>query len=105
MSEFFRVCKTSDVPDPGREVIEVNNHLIVLIHLNGKYYALDDACTHKNGPLGEGILENHQIICPCHGARFDVRTGRSLTMPAISATQVHEVKVEGNDVFVRIITS
>lgn len=104
MSEFFRVTKTSDVPDPGRAAIEFNNHRIVLIHLNGKFYALDDACKHDGGSLSEGILEGHQIICPCHGARFDVRTGQALIMPAIHAIQTHEVEVEGNDVFVRIIT-
>jgi nitrite reductase/ring-hydroxylating ferredoxin subunit len=76
-----------------------------MIHLNGIFYALDDACTHKSGLLSEGILENHQIICLCHGARFDVRTGQALNMPTIPANQVHEVKVEGNDVFVRIKTS
>jgi 3-phenylpropionate/trans-cinnamate dioxygenase ferredoxin subunit len=100
MSEFFRVCKTSDVPDPGRATIDVANHLIVLVHLDGEFYALDDACTHKNGILGEGLLEGDQIICPCHGARFDVRTGQVVNIPDIPATQVHEVKVEGNDVFV-----
>ena len=102
MSEFFRVCKTSDVPDPGKAVFEVDERFIVLIHLEGEFYALDDACTHDGGPLGEGNLEGYQIICPRHGARFDVRTGQALTMPAVHATVVHEVMVKGNDVFVKL---
>jgi len=102
MSEFFRVCKISDVPDPGRAVFEVDDHFIVLIQMEGEFYALDDACTHDGGPLGDGFLEGYQIICPRHGARFDVRTGQALCMPAVHATTAHEVKVDGNDVFVRI---
>src|SRR3989304_6453693 len=102
MSELFRLCKISDVPDPGKAVFEVHGRFIVLIHLNGEFYALDDLCTHDGGPLGEGGREGYQIICPRHGARFDVRTGQALTMPAVSATTAHEVVVEGNDVFVKI---
>jgi len=102
MSKFFRVCKVSDVPDPGKAVFEVDERFIVLIHLDDKFYALDDACTHDGGPLGEGILDGYQIICPRHGARFDVRTGQALTMPAVHATTAHEISVEGNDVFVRL---
>jgi len=102
MSEFFRVCKTTDVPDPGKAVFEVDEHFIVLIHMEDKFYALDDTCTHDGGPLGDGILEGHQIICPRHGARFDVRMGQALCMPAVHATTAHEVLVEGNDVFVKI---
>ncbi len=102
MSELFRLCKTSDVTDPGKAVFEVNGHFIVLIHLDGEFYALDDTCTHDGGPLGDGELEGFQLICPRHGARFDVRTGQALTMPAVSATTAHEIEVEGNDVFVRL---
>ncbi|HEY4759047.1 MAG TPA: non-heme iron oxygenase ferredoxin subunit [Thermoguttaceae bacterium] len=103
MSEYYRVCKISDVPDPGKMVFEIDERFIVLIHLDGKYYALDDACTHDGGPLGDGeLVEGFQIVCPRHGARFDVRTGQALTMPAVSATTAHEVVVEGNDVFVKI---
>ena len=82
MSEFLRVCKTADVPDPGKTVFEVDDRFIVLIHLDGEFYALDDACTHDGGPLGDGLLEGSQIICPRHGAIFDVRTGQALCMPA-----------------------
>jgi 3-phenylpropionate/trans-cinnamate dioxygenase ferredoxin component len=102
MSEFYRVCKKADVPDPGKAVFELDDRFIVLIHINGQFYALDDACTHDGGPLGEGVLEGHQLICPRHGARFDVQTGLALTMPAVRATTAHEVRVEGNDVFVRL---
>jgi 3-phenylpropionate/trans-cinnamate dioxygenase ferredoxin subunit len=102
MSEIYRVCKISDVPDPGMEVFEISERFIVLFHVNGAFFALDDACTHDGGPLGEGVLDGYQIICPRHGARFDVRTGQALSMPAVHATPTYKVEIEGNDVFVRI---
>jgi 3-phenylpropionate/trans-cinnamate dioxygenase ferredoxin subunit len=102
MSEMYRLCKTADVPDPGKAVFEVGGRFIILVHLKGEFYALDDLCTHDGGPLGEGELEGFQLICPRHGARFDVRTGQALTMPAVSAITAHEVKIEGNDVYVRL---
>jgi 3-phenylpropionate/trans-cinnamate dioxygenase ferredoxin component len=102
MSKFFRVCKTFEVPDPGQTPVDVDQHPIVLVHLDGTFYALDDACSRHNGMLGKGLLEGHQIICPCHGAHFDVRTGQVLDMPDIPGTLVHEVEVEGTDVFVKV---
>ena len=102
MPEFVRVASVSSVPDPGRTVVEVDDQLIVLVHVGGQFFAIDDVCTHDGGPLGEGALIDHTIACPRHGAKFDVRSGRPLTMPATKATRVHEVKVTGEDVFVRL---
>ena len=102
MSEFTRVCKTSEIPDPGKAVFEVDNRFVVVIHMDGEFYALDDCCTHDGGPLGEGLLDGFQIACPRHGALFDIRTGQALTMPAVRGTTLHEVKIEGADVLVRI---
>ena len=102
MSDFIRVCKTSDIPDPGRKVFEVDDQLVVVVHTEGRYYAIDDVCTHDGGPLGEGPLEGFSIACPRHGAKFDVRDGRALTMPATRATKTHEVKVVGDDIMVKV---
>ena len=102
MSEFTRVCKTSEIPDPGKAVFEVDDRFVVVIHMDGGFYVLDDSCTHDGGPLGEGLLDGFQIACPRHGALFDIRTGQALTMPAVRGTTSHEVKIEGADVLVRI---
>jgi 3-phenylpropionate/trans-cinnamate dioxygenase ferredoxin component len=102
MAEFVKVATVSGVPDPGRVIVEVDDRVVVLFHVGGKFYCLDDVCTHDGGPLGEGPLDGHQVACPRHGARFDIRTGQALTMPATQDTVVHEVKVEGNDVLVRL---
>jgi 3-phenylpropionate/trans-cinnamate dioxygenase ferredoxin subunit len=104
MSEFIAVAKTSEVPDPGKLLVEVEERLVVLIHAAGHWYALDDVCTHDGGPLSEGPLDAKEgtIACPRHGAKFDVKTGAALTMPATKATVSHEVKVDGQQVFIRL---
>ena len=102
MSDFVRVASMSAVPDPGRMLVEVEDRMIALFHVGGRFYAIDDVCTHDGGPLAEGKLEGFAIACPRHGAKFDIRDGRVLSMPATQPTVAHEVKVEGNDVFVRV---
>jgi 3-phenylpropionate/trans-cinnamate dioxygenase ferredoxin subunit len=76
----------------------------VVFHVGGQLYCLDDVCTHDGGPLSEGALDAGQctIACPRHGAKFDIRDGRALSMPATKATVAHEVKVEGDSVLVRL---
>ena len=65
-----------------------------------RFYAIDDVCTHDGGPLAEGELIGCEIECPRHGARFDVRTGRPLCMPAIEPVAVHSVELRGDDIYV-----
>jgi 3-phenylpropionate/trans-cinnamate dioxygenase ferredoxin subunit len=102
MSDFHPVAKVSDIPDPGRKVFEVEDSLVVVIHTAGHFYAIDDVCTHDGGPLGEGELDGYAIICPRHGAKFDVRSGAALTMPATKPTKVHEVKLVGDEILVKL---
>ena len=104
MSDYILVAKTSDIPDPGKMLVEAEERLIVLIHAAGQYYALDDVCTHDGGPLSEGPvdLESNTITCPRHGAKFDIRTGAALTMPATKPTIAHDVKIDGDQIFVRL---
>lgn len=104
MNNFVAVAKTSDVPDPGSTLVEVGERLVVLIHAAEHWYALDDVCTHDGGPLSDGPLDaaDNTIACPRHGAKFDIRTGAALTMPATKPTKSHEVKLEGDQVLVRL---
>src|SRR5947208_1197106 len=102
VSEFILVAKTTDLSDPGRMMLEVEDRIVVLLKVGGEFFCIDDVCTHDGGPLSEGRLENHSLACPRHGAKFDIRTGKALTMPATVDTAAHEVKVEGDDVLVRL---
>jgi 3-phenylpropionate/trans-cinnamate dioxygenase ferredoxin subunit len=102
LGQFVSVCKVSDLPECGKMVVEVEDRLVALFHVSGTFWAIDDVCTHDGGPLAEGQLEDHTIACPRHGAKFDIRTGKALTMPATRDTVAHEVKVEGDDVLIRV---
>jgi 3-phenylpropionate/trans-cinnamate dioxygenase ferredoxin subunit len=104
MNEFVPVANLSEIPDPGKLLVEVGERLVVLIRAAGHVYALDDVCTHDGGPLSEGPLDPQAgtIACPRHGAKFDVRTGAALTMPATKPTKAHDVRIEGSAIFVRL---
>jgi metal-sulfur cluster biosynthetic enzyme/nitrite reductase/ring-hydroxylating ferredoxin subunit len=102
MSDFLPVAKTTELTDPGQMLVEVEDRLVVLFRVGGQFSCIDDVCTHDGGPLSEGRLEDHTIACPRHGAKFDIRTGKALTMPATVDTAAHEVKVEGDTVYVRL---
>ena len=81
---------------------EVGGRFIAVFNVDGEFFAVEDICTHDGGPLSDGALEGTHIACPRHGAKFDVCTGKALTMPATEDTLVHDVKVDGNDILVRL---
>ena len=99
---FVRVAAVDELSDPGQQLVEVDDRLVVLFRVNGEFFAIDDVCTHDGGPLSDGVLCDHEIACPRHGAKFDIRTGRALTMPATKPTLAHDVRIEGNSVLVQL---
>ncbi len=107
MNEFYTVGKIADFADPSSTLVEVDFEPVVLIHAAGKFYALDDVCTHDGGPLSDGPLEieseTPSIACVRHGAKFALVDGAALKMPATKATRSHEVRVEGDEVQVRLV--
>ncbi len=100
--DFVRVCSVDEIPDPGKRVFEIDDQFVLVVHLDRQWYALDDRCTHDGGPLGEGRFDGLCIVCPRHGAKFDLQTGAAMTMPAVTATTRHDIKVEQGSVFVRL---
>jgi 3-phenylpropionate/trans-cinnamate dioxygenase ferredoxin subunit len=104
MADFVQVASVDEIPDPSSLLVEIGDRLVVVIHAAGHFYALDDICTHDGGPLSEGPVdpEERTIACPRHGAKFDLATGAALTMPATKPTVAHEVKIEENNVLVRL---
>lgn len=104
MADYVAVAKTSELPDPGSLLVEAEDRLVVLIHAAGHFYALDDVCTHDGGPLSDGPIDAQEgtIACPRHGAKFDIKNGAAVTMPATKATVSHDVKIEGEQILVRI---
>jgi 3-phenylpropionate/trans-cinnamate dioxygenase ferredoxin component len=91
------VCPVDELP-PGEVKIVRDGELAVGVYnLDGEYYAIEDRCSHDDGPLAEGDFEPEEgvAICPRHGSRFDVRTGRALTLPAYLPVDTFPVRVEG----------
>lgn len=95
---FVTVAKVGEIPVGSVKVVRVDDQAIAVFRLADGWYAMDDLCTHDGGPLAEGILEGDVIECPRHGARFDVRTGAALCLPATAAVPTYAVKIEGDDV-------
>ncbi len=104
MPDFISVARVTELADPGKMLVEVEDRLIVLVRVGGKFYALDDICTHDGGPLSDGAVDATActIACPRHGAKFDLRSGAAVTMPATQATGAHEVRVVGEEIFVKL---
>ncbi len=90
---FVSVARVEEVPPGERLFVEIGGEPIVLFNIGGVFYAIRDECTHDGGPIGEGELEGYEIICPRHGARFDVRTGKALTLPAVVDVPAYRVRV------------
>ncbi|MCU0507339.1 MAG: non-heme iron oxygenase ferredoxin subunit [Anaerolineae bacterium] len=100
MANFLKVGRADEIGPGEKKIYEVDGIEVVIVNLDGEYFCLEDVCTHDGGPLGEGELENGHIICPRHGARFDVRTGDALTLPAFEPAPTYQVKVENGDLYV-----
>jgi len=96
------IAKTGDV-EPGKvQVYEVSGRQIALCNVDGTFYAIDDVCTHDGGPLDQGELLGDKIECPRHGACFDVKTGKALTLPAVAPVRSYPVSVNGDDISVEV---
>jgi 3-phenylpropionate/trans-cinnamate dioxygenase ferredoxin component len=100
MSAFIRIASRGELPKGGKKLVEIDGRAIAVFNIDDAFYAIDDVCTHDGGPLAEGELIGCEIECPRHGARFDVRTGRPLCMPAIEPVSVHSVELRGDDIYV-----
>ncbi len=97
MAEFTRVAGTGDVAPGNGIVAEVNGHAIAVFNVDGTYYAIDNTCVHRGGPLGEGELEGDIVTCPWHAWEYNVKTGVSVNNPAASV-KTYQVNVEGPDI-------
>lgn len=84
------------------KVFRAQGRRIALSQVDGAFYAIDDLCTHDEGPLGDGALKGEEVECPRHGARFSVKTGAALRMPAVTPVKVHSVRVDGQHIQVRL---
>lgn len=105
MSEFTEVAKTSELADGEKILVEADDQLVILFRIGNDYFCIDDVCTHDGGTLSDGDHEGFEIECPRHGAKFDIRCGKALCMPATQNTLAHEVKVDGESILVKMSAS
>ncbi len=99
---FTRVARAEEIPQGQARIFEVNGTRIAVCNVDGSFYTIEDVCTHDESPFGNEDLVGPMIECPRHGARFDVRTGEVLRMPAVAPVRTFETRVEGSDIFVAI---
>ena len=99
---FYALGPASDIPVGERIFIELDDQPIVILNVSGKFYAIGDVCTHDEGPLGDGDLEGFHIVCPRHGAEFDVRNGKAMLMPAVVDIPAYPVKVKDGAIFIGV---
>lgn len=99
---WFPAALAAEFEQEPMKVVEIEGEMIVVCRVEGHFFAVEDRCSHDDGPLGEGDLEGHRIICPRHGAAFDIATGAALTMPAVTPIRSFPVKIEDSRVLVGI---
>lgn len=102
MSEYITVASVAEIADGSMRLVEVDDRLVILSRIGDDYYCIDDICTHDGGTLSDGPHEGCEIACPRHGAKFDLRNGKALSMPATQDTVSHQVKVEDGSIRVRL---
>ncbi|MDR7483557.1 MAG: non-heme iron oxygenase ferredoxin subunit [Armatimonadota bacterium] len=97
---FVQVATLAEVPPGTAKAVEVAGRRIALVNVRGAIYAIDDTCTHERVSLSSGQVTGEVIVCPKHGSRFHVVTGRVLSLPAVRPVSTYAVKVEGDAILV-----
>jgi len=99
---FIAVAKKAEIPEGQVKSVLVKGNPVLICHTPKGFFAVEDTCTHDDGPLGEGWLEGEAIECPRHGARFDVTTGKVLCLPAAVPIKTYPVNSEGDIISVKV---
>ncbi|MBI2912989.1 MAG: non-heme iron oxygenase ferredoxin subunit [Chloroflexi bacterium] len=98
MADFVRVASVDEVPPGEMKIVEVDGEDVVLANVDGQIYAIGGTCTHRGGPLGEGVLEGDVVECPFHAGQFNVRTGEVVGPPPSEPVKTYAVRVDGGDI-------
>ncbi len=102
MGRFVKVARVGDIPEGQVREYEVADVSIVICHTAGRFYALANECSHDSASFGDGRLVGHELVCPRHGATFDLRSGAVSGPPAVVGIDRFELKVEGEDIYVLV---
>jgi 3-phenylpropionate/trans-cinnamate dioxygenase ferredoxin subunit len=96
--EFVTIASEDEIKPGERLFLEIDSESIVVFNIAGEFFAIGDVCSHDDGPVGDGDLEGYEVICPRHGARFDVRNGLVLSLPAIVDIPAYPVRVVDGEI-------
>jgi 3-phenylpropionate/trans-cinnamate dioxygenase ferredoxin subunit len=102
LCEFINIAPVSELPPGERLYVDIDGKPIVVFNIAGTFFAIADLCSHDDGPLGDGDLSGYEVSCPRHGAEFDVRTGKALSLPAIVDIPAYPVRVKDGEIEVGI---
>jgi len=97
MGNLTTVAKTSEVEPGAAKVVQANGREVAIFNVDGEFYAIDNVCIHKGGPLGEGMIEGEVVTCPWHSWRFNVKTGACLANP-MAKVKTYPIKVEDGEI-------
>ena len=98
MEDYKKIANLNDLNDGEVKKIEFDDKAIALFKVDGNYFATDDTCTHEKASISKGEIEGDIVTCPHHGARFDIKTGQALSLPAMFPLKTYQIKVDGNDI-------
>jgi len=84
------------------QVYEITGHSVAVFNIKGRFWAIEDRCSHQGASLSQGELMGYEIECPLHGARFDLRTGQNLRLPAVHPVHSYPVKVEDDTIWIQV---
>ena len=96
----LRVAVEGEIPEGGVKIVQSGALFVGVYLIDGTYYAIEDRCSHDDGPLCEGDRQGFEVECPRHGARFDVRTGAVLSLPATEGVEAYPVTVRDGEIFI-----
>lgn len=103
MGDFIKACSITDLPSGSMKTVVVGGKKLVIANVDGEFFAIDDTCSHAQCSLGtEGFIDGNVVTCGCHGATFDVTSGKVMSLPATTDIATYQTKADGNNVLVKI---
>ena len=96
---FEKAAKLSDIPAGSIKEVQVGGQAVALANVGGAFFAINNTCLHRGGPLGQGVMDGNVVTCPWHGWQYDVTTGKISQNPAVGV-DCYRVEVRGEDIFV-----
>ena len=102
MGQFIKVAKVSEITPGNGKQIDAGGRTIALFNLKGEFHAIDNSCTHVGGSLASGEIIDEDVICPLHGARFNILTGKVLGPPARENISTYQIRIDGDNIEIEV---